>query len=228
MSFNQTGDPCTRVCLIGLKGSAKRILCDVLLSLADCREIGEFRRWNLAEVLALKPDVVVAQLNELGFENLSSLREMRAIQPDGTNVMVLVKRVDRDEVHEALDSGVSGIIPVSASKDDLKDAIRTVAGGGAYLSPEVRRVLTRKSSAVTACGQYAPLTPRESEILTLLAQGLAYKQIAGRLRVSVNTVNVHLANVRGKLGAHSAMEAVNKMFRPEMQTSPNRAVVRLK
>jgi NarL family two-component system response regulator LiaR len=120
-----------------------------------------------------------------------------------------------DKLHEAaalawLEKGVVGCIERDASLPDLLNAIRQVAAGEVSLPQPVALQLVMRMAGQTPPQEDAlpePLSNREQEVLTLLAQGLSNKEIAQRLYLSVRTVEGHLANVYGKLGVHSRTEA---------------------
>jgi len=115
-------------------------------------------------------------------------------------------------VHRSIDIGISGLLLEPIEATEVADAVRTIAAGGVYLSSSVRLVMRRDPTCRPAPEVASTLTKREMEVLRLLGKGATYKEMAESLRVSPSTINNHLSNVREKLGAHNAIEAINKVF----------------
>jgi DNA-binding NarL/FixJ family response regulator len=127
-----------------------------------------------------------------------------------TRLLVIAEELHESSVLAWLEKGVVGCIERDASLPDLLNAIRQVAAGEVSLPQAVALQLVTRMARQTPSQQNAlpePLSRREREVLTLLAQGLSNKEIAQRLYLSVRTVEGHLVNVYGKLGVHSRTEA---------------------
>ena len=164
-------------------------------------------------VRRLRPDVT---LMDIRMPVLDGLAATRAILGEGIDTRVLVLTTfDLDEyVFEALRSGASGFLLKDAPAEELAAAIRVVASGDSLLAPGVtRRVIdafVRRPAAPTKGPDPAlsRLTPREVEVLGLLARGLSNVDIAERLFVSEATTKTHVSNVLGKLGLRDRVQAV--------------------
>ena len=156
----------------------------------------------LDRVAALQPDVL---LLDLEMPELDGVQVLQALAAQGASVQALVfTAYDADQrVIGALQAGAQGYLLKGAPRDELFRAVRTVAGGGVWVQPQVARKLVRHVR-----GQADPLTPREREVLQLVAQGLANKQIAARLGITERTVKLHVSNILGKLGAANRTDAV--------------------
>jgi DNA-binding NarL/FixJ family response regulator len=169
-----------------------------LLSAVDGLEVvGEAAngREALAQAETLAPDVVLMDLQMPVMDGVSATRELTAL--GGTQVLVLTSFSDTDRIVDALDAGAVGYMLKDAEPDDLVEAVRSVARGDSPLHPRVARQLlaarARRPAAV-------PLTAREREVLELVRDGLANKQIARRLGISERTVKAHLTSVFSTIG----------------------------
>lgn len=114
-------------------------------------------------------------------------------------ILVVSASEDRTSVVEAIGAGASGYLPKSADADEIEKAIRTIAAGGSYISPILASYLLVESRRSRADDAFE-LTPRESEILSLVADGETDTDIAHRLFISVRTVRSHLDRIRDKTG----------------------------
>lgn len=176
----------------------------LLLSIQpDMQLVADTDRGN--EVLHLlqehKPDVL---LLDLGLPGNDGLEVMRAIRQAGytTRVLIVTARLDTFSVRASLSLGAAGYLPKNEDSDTLLDAIRRIAAGVTYVSPEVAALFEMESDAPGA------LTERERQVLTLVGEGLPSKEIARRLAISDFTVRKHRENLCRKLGARNAAELV--------------------
>jgi DNA-binding NarL/FixJ family response regulator len=169
-----------------------------LLSAAEGLEVvGEAAdgREAVEQVDALVPDVVLMDLQMPEMDGVSATREITA--RGRTQVLVLTSFSDTDRIVDALDAGAVGYMLKDAEPDDLIEAVRSVARGDSPLHPRVaRQLLTARSRRPTM----AALTAREREVLELVRDGLANKQIARRLGISERTVKAHLTSVFSAIG----------------------------
>ena len=158
-----------------------------------------------------RPDVVLMDMSMPDANGIHAAREILRERPD-TRILVLSMYSDGQYVRSALDAGVSGYILKSALETDLTRAVKSVAAGQQYLSPELSHVLIRalreKQDAAPESDAFDQLTQREKQVLQLIAHGKSNKEIAGILNLSVNTVAVHRANLMSTLGVHKAAELV--------------------
>jgi len=158
-----------------------------------------------------KPDVVLMDMSMPDANGIHAAREILRDRPE-TKILVLSMYSDGQYVRSALDAGVSGYILKSALETDLTRAVRAVASGQQYLSPELAHVLIRalkeKQDKPEPPDAFDQLTQREKQVLQLIAHGKSNKEIASLLNLSVNTVAVHRANLMGTLGVHKAAELV--------------------
>ena len=159
----------------------------------------------------VKPDVVLMDMSMPDANGIHAAREILRERPE-TKILVLSMYSDGQYVRSALDAGVSGYILKSALETDLTRAVRAVASGQQYLSPELAHVLIRalkeKQDKPEPPDAFDQLTQREKQVLQLIAHGKSNKEIASLLNLSVNTVAVHRANLMSTLGVHKAAELV--------------------
>jgi len=170
-----------------------------LISTAEDLEVGGEAANGLeaiARVDELEPDVV---LMDLQMPEMDGVRATRAItNASRSQVLVLTSFADADRIVDALDAGAMGYTLKDADADDLLEAIRSVANGDSPLHPRVARQLLTARTRGRSAG--ADLTTREREVLELVRQGLANKQIARRLGISERTVKAHLTSVFSAIG----------------------------
>jgi DNA-binding NarL/FixJ family response regulator len=162
----------------------------------------------------LRPDVVLMDVRMPGTDGIEATRQLAAGQPGGPRVLILTTFDLDDYVFEALRAGASGFLLKDVTAERLFDAVRVVAAGEALLAPAVTRRLIsefariRPTVPVAAQPALATLTPRESEVLRLVAEGLSNQQIASRLFVAEETVKTHVSRVLHKLGLRDRTQAV--------------------
>jgi DNA-binding NarL/FixJ family response regulator len=172
---------------------------------ADLEVVGEARDGREALEMAgrLKPDVVLMDLLMPEMDGIAATAAIRREYPD-VEVIALTSVLEDASVADAVRAGAIGYLLKNASPQDLLRGIRAAAAGQVFLSPEAAAQLVRQ---VRAPESPEPLTPREIEVLRLLAQGRANKQIARELGVGEETVKTHVSNILGKLQTASRTQA---------------------
>jgi DNA-binding NarL/FixJ family response regulator len=151
----------------------------------------------------LEPDVVLMDLSMPGLDGIEATKRVLAARPE-TQVLVLTSFSDRDRILKALDAGACGYLLKDAEPDELLRAIRAAARGEAPLSPRAAQALL---SARREPSPVAALSEREQEVLSLVAAGMANKQIAQRLGISEKTVKAHLTRVFREIGVFDRTQA---------------------
>jgi DNA-binding NarL/FixJ family response regulator len=167
----------------------------------------------LTMAAATRPDVVLMDIRMPVLDGLAATRQLTASGPDGPKVVILTTFDLDDYVYEALRAGASGFLLKYAPRADRAAAVRVAAAGDALLAPSVTRRLIeafarRPAEAVPAPSRLASLTPRERDILLLLARGQSNNEIARALVVSEATVKTHVAHLLAKLGLRDRIQAV--------------------
>lgn len=163
----------------------------------------------------LTPDVVVMDVAMPGLSGVETTRRMLASHPQ-IKVLALSTYLDRRTVQQMLDAGARGYIVKSAAGGELKRGIRSVIEGRSYLCAEVTALVTdslRNSRASPGDPDQRPLSRRELQIATLLAQGKSAPEIGDQLHISASTVDVHRRNLMAKLGLHNVVDLTKYAIR---------------
>jgi DNA-binding NarL/FixJ family response regulator len=170
----------------------------------------------LETVAVLAPDVVLMDLSMPGMSGVEATRRLLTVRPD-TAVVVLTSFADPDLVVDALDAGAVGYLLKDAEPEGLVDAVRSAARGESPLDPRAARVvLTSRSRPAPA----SVLSGREKEVLVLVAEGLANKQIARSLGIAERTVKAHLTSIFNQIGVTDRTSAALWAHRRGLVTTP--------
>jgi DNA-binding NarL/FixJ family response regulator len=177
---------------------------ELLLRNAGCHVIGAAGDAEEAETLILdrRPDVTLVDLALPGENGAALTRRLLERDPE-LRIILYTGSADEDELLDGLDAGAAGFALKSGAPEELRDAIRTVAGGGEYLDPRLTSFLARSNGQ-----RRFVLSPREREILALLSKGLSGEDAAQELHLSPETVRTHVRNAMSKLNASTRVHAV--------------------
>jgi DNA-binding NarL/FixJ family response regulator len=161
----------------------------------------------LKETATLKPDVVIVDLNMPDRDGIELLGALRAQLPRA-KLLVLSSYDDEYRVAEALRAGAQGYLVKTSKLEEVIDGIRRVAAGGSPLSPKIQGAVVRamRKPVGEGTGGLDSLTPRERQVLRLLAAGISTRETAARLTISPKTVETHRVRIYAKLGCKSAVE----------------------
>ncbi len=171
----------------------------------------------LALAAELRPDVILMDLRMPRMDGVEATRRLRELDP-AVKVVVLTTYADDRSVLDALRAGALGYLTKDAGAAEIQQALHRVAGGQAALDPAVQLHLVEAIADGTPSSPAAAplpdgLTPREAEVLTLIAAGLSNAEIAGRLVVSEATVKSHVNHMLAKTGARDRAQAVGYAYR---------------
>jgi DNA-binding NarL/FixJ family response regulator len=184
----------------------------------DIRVVGEVGSADEALAVAVRerPDVVLMDIDMPGLLAFDAVRTIRTRCPT-TRIIVLSGFFHDRYIEEALSAEASGYITKGEPADAVVRAVRAVAGGGTYFSPEVqaRIVVDTHGARLAAQGstRASTLTPRELEVLRYIARGLSKKDIAGIMHLSVKTVDNHSTSLMTKLNIHDRVELARYAIR---------------
>ena len=151
----------------------------------------------------LRPDVVVLDIALPGVSGIEILRRIISHRPDAC-VLMFSMHDDGIYAKHAIDAGARGYLSKASAPDLLVQAVRAVAGGGRYLSPDIEMAMNKQSSAANELA--GALSARELEVLRMLSQGYGVEEIGERLGVSPKTAANHQSSIKQKLGATSALQ----------------------
>ena len=162
--------------------------------------------------MRLRPDVVMMDLRLRGLSGIEATRQIitrSTAEGDGwtPQIIVLTTYEDDDSINEAIEAGASGYLLKSATPDEITAAIRATSLGHSILAPSVATALVRRVQQVP---QKRLLSPREIEVLRLMADGLGNTEIAAKLFVEASTVKTHIEHIYVKLGVRRRIQAVAK------------------
>jgi DNA-binding NarL/FixJ family response regulator len=164
----------------------------------------------------LGPDVVLMDIEMPGMNGIEAARQIKAQSPR-TAVLALTMYEDDQYFFEMLRAGASGYVPKRAAPDELASAIRAVSRGEVFLHPSLAGRLVQDYLLRRDVESQEPpadeLTPREQEVLTLIAQGLSNTEIAEQLVISSKTVDRHRENIMRKLNLHNRVDLVKYALR---------------
>lgn len=183
-------------------------LVAILSTQPDFEVVGEAS--NGVEVVqqteTLAPDVILLDLEMPDLDGVAALKQLQQAET-GARAIVFTAFDTDERILEAVQAGAQGYLLKGAPREELFNAIRVVHSGGSLLQPVVASKLLRQVSQPTT--ETEALTPRELEVLHLVAQGLPNKEIAQELVISERTVKFHVSSIMGKLGAGNRTEAVS-------------------
>ncbi len=183
----------------------------------DVEVVGEANDGHSAVEMAgrLAPDVVLMDIGMSGLNGVDATRRIKAEHPN-VNVIALSTYSDKRYVLSMLEVGASGYVLKAAAVDEMCRAVRAVAEGKRYLSPEVAGVVVDarfQAPAEPDAPLPSTLGPREREVLQLLAEGHSSPEIARRLHIAASTVETHRRNIMRKLNVHSVAELTKYAIR---------------
>ena len=158
-----------------------------------------------------QPDVVLSDINLPGMSGIDCVRKLKPQMPKTQFVMLTVYE-DSERIFQALTAGATGYLVKRASRSDLLESIVGVHRGESPMSSGIARKIVASFQRTEPDGT-DKLSPREKQVIELLAQGFLYKEIADQLQLSIPTVNGYIRSIYEKLQVHSRSQAVAKFLR---------------
>ena len=197
----------------------------VELSLADEDDIELISQFGTSEIAIRSlseaddkdlPDLILLDIRLPGMDGLGAIEEFRQSSPNA-KIIILTQSSQEEDVLRAISLGASGYLLKSTTLDNLIDGIRTVANGGASLDAGVAKFILNTLKSIQTGEREDDdsglLSERELQVLSLLAEGLAKKEIAKKLSISYATVDTHVGRIYQKLDVRNAPSAVNRAHR---------------
>jgi two-component system response regulator NreC len=182
----------------------------------EIRAEAESGKQAVSKVRSLQPDVILMDIQMPDLNGIEATKQIKKFAPE-TAVLALTMHEDDQYFFEMLQAGASGYLPKRAAPDELVAAIRTVARGEVFLYPSLAARLVQDFLKRDNVDQeqeiYDRLTPREREVLILIAEGLSNGEIADKLVISIKTVDRHRENIMRKLNMHNRIELVKYAIR---------------
>jgi DNA-binding NarL/FixJ family response regulator len=174
----------------------------------------------LAKLPKAAPEIVLMDINLPGKSGIECTRELKGLAPK-TEVVMLTMFGDRDNLFEALQAGACGYLLKRTTPDALREALDQARSGGAPMSPQIARQVVEffqrqtPLAASASSAEVESLSPREAEVLRLLAEGQPYKNIAAELELTMDTIRTYIRRIYQKLHVNSRTEAVVKFLQSE-------------
>lgn len=211
-----------RILIADDHGLVRRGARGVLNSRHGWRVVGEAAngREAVEKTIKLKPDVAIIDLSMPELDGVEVVRQVREAAPE-TKVLVLTMHESDQMVKRALDAGAHGYILKSDLTECLAKAVKAVAEGKRFLTPKISEIvlegfLNKANRHRQGERESARTTPREIEIIRLLAGGKSNKEIAVELAIAVRTVETHRSKIMLKLGLHSLADLIHYAIRQRM------------
>ncbi|HEX8028147.1 MAG TPA: response regulator transcription factor [Vicinamibacterales bacterium] len=184
-------------------------LCMVLNAQPDMEVVGTARDGSevIERTETMTPDVIVMDISMPGLNGLAATTKLVERRPN-IKILTLTRHADRTYLKLLLDAGATGYLLKQSSPSELVNAVRTVAEGRKYLDPTLASAVREASDRLTMVEPARSLSPREIEVMKMIAWGASNKEIAQRLDLSVKTVEAHKANGMRKLSMRSRIDIV--------------------
>jgi RNA polymerase sigma factor (sigma-70 family) len=202
-----------RVAIVEDDTPVRESLSVLVAGTGQFRHVGSYPNAEVAlkELQQTKTDVVLMDIHLPKMSGIECVARLKQLQP-AVQVLMLTAYGENDEIFQSLQNGASGYLLKKTSPAEILEAIVDVHSGGSPMSNSIARKVVQHFQKKPANNDTEKLTPREHEILELLAKGYHYKEIAGELSISVMTVRVHLRHIYEKLQVRSRTEAVVKFL----------------
>jgi DNA-binding NarL/FixJ family response regulator len=217
--------PPIRVLVVDDHALFRHGLMQVLSTAADIVVVGEARDGMEAieQAAELQPDVVLMDVRMPSVNGIEAARRIRTAQPT-VRILMLTESEDEEDLYGSVRAGATGYLLKEVAIDEIADAIRSVAGGQALVSPSMTTKLLSEFNALSRRLEEEhdgrSLTDRELEVLRLIARGMSNKDIGTELVIAENTVRNHVRNILEKLQVRSRVEAAMYAVREKLVDAP--------
>jgi DNA-binding NarL/FixJ family response regulator len=204
-----------KVAIVEDNNTLRKSLCNLVNQTEEMRCVASLE--NLLNVVSefrkTSPDIV---LMDIGLPNISGIEGVRTVKDNLPNIQVLMFTVfeDDEKIFEAIKAGASGYLLKKSSPQEIIDAIKSLHLGGAPMSANIaRKVIESFQDHNSHAKDDFKLTPRESELLYSLIEGISYKKLAEKYFISISTVRTHIRHIYEKLHVNSKSEAVARILK---------------
>lgn len=206
--------PTVRLSILEDDSALRRALSEWIASDPRFRVVSEHANAEdaISSLPSIRPDVVVSDINLPGQSGIDCVRHLKPLLPE-TQFMMLTVYDDSERIFQALAAGATGYLVKRASRQELLTAIADIHRGESPMSSGIARKIVQSFQKVEPIvSPTNKLTPRERQVLELLARGFLYKEIAAQLQLSIPTVNCYIRSIYEKLQVHSRSQAVAKLL----------------
>ena len=189
-------------------------LKDFISLSTDFLVVGSFKSGEEAvqKLPGVKPDIVIMDINLPGMNGIECIRQVKDKSP-ATQFMMFTVYENDEKVFEALKAGASGYLLKNTGLLQIAESVKELHEGGSPMSANIARKMVNLFRGTDKKTPFLDLlSPREKEILQLLAKGLLYKEIAEQLHITTGTVRIHIHKIYEKLHVQNRTEAINKAF----------------
>ena len=195
-----------RVVVIESQALFAKALCAVLAEDPEIKVVGEHRAPAREALAAAKPTLIVFDIDgqAMGLDEALALCHQAA---PGAKICILSMKLSPELMQRVLGSGAEAYIVKDITPSELIRAVKSVATGETYVDPRVAGGLLRRRSSTTGRSEVGELSTREAEVIKLIAEGLANKQISARLNLSEKTVKNHISRIFSKLNINARTQA---------------------
>ena len=206
----------------------RKILAGWISRSPGFRLVGEWgdAESSLVSLNEKKPNVVLMDINLPGMSGVEAVKKLKPGLP-ATQFVMLTVYEDSDHIYNALAAGATGYLLKQTPRQELLNALEEVHRGGSPMTSNIARMVVQSFRQTPTVANSEDLSPREQEVLDLLARGYLYKEIAERLNISVPTVNTYVRRMYEKLHVRSRAQAVAKYAHlgPSEAKRPNKSSV---
>ena len=190
-------------------------LKDFISLSTDFLVVGSYKSGEeaLQKLPEVRPDIVIMDINLPGMNGIECIRQVKD-KSSGTQFMMFTVYENDDKVFEALKAGASGYLLKNTGLLQIAESVKELHEGGSPMSANIARKMVNlvRGDSDKKTPFLDLLSPREKEILQLLAKGLLYKEIAEQLNITTGTVRIHIHKIYEKLHVQNRTEAINKAF----------------
>lgn len=177
---------------------------EVLATFADAEKAAD-------ELPAWQPDIIIMDINLPGMNGIECIKKVKLQCPASQFIMFTIYE-DDEKVFEALTAGASGYLLKKTPLGKITDSLLELHSGGSPMSTQIARKVINRLQNDKPSAEIKVLSPRENEVLQLLAKGLLYKEIADKLLIATDTVRQHIHRIYEKLHVQNRTEAINKAY----------------